>query len=187
MPRIKPIQITESEGQSRQLLEEVQRNLGMVPNLLKTMAHSSAVLSGYLRFTQALSSALTAPLREQIALTVAGANRCDYCASAHTALGVKVGIDSDELTKNLKAESTDIQTQAALRFARAVVDNRGWVNDDDLSDVRNAGYSESQIAEIVAVVALNTFTNYFNHVAGTDIDFPKVDASKTKTATGNRD
>lgn len=186
MPRIKPIQITESEGPSRQMLETVQRNLGMVPNLLKTMAHSSAVLSGYLSFTQALSTALNAPLREQIALTVAGSNQCDYCASAHTALGAKTGVEADELARNLRAESGDIRTQAALQFARLVIEKRGLVSDEDLNNVRAAGYSESQIAEIVAVVALNTFTNYFNHVAGTEIDFPRVETSEANKETGKR-
>ena len=175
MPRIQPVQLTDAPGPSRQQLEGVQRALGMIPNLLKTMAQSPAVLSAYLGMSQALTSALTPALREQIALTVAGANYCRYCASAHTALGARVGLDADELKANLRGDAGDPRARAALRFARAVVERRGWVRDEDLTDVRAAGFSDRQVAEIVAVVALNLFTNYFNHVAATEIDFPIVE------------
>ncbi len=85
------------------------------------------------------------------------------------------------MAANLHGESQDGQTRAALQFARAVVEKRGQVSDEDLDDVRAAGYGDPQIAEIVAVVALNIFTNYFNHVAATDIDFPVVDAAQVTT------
>jgi len=175
MPSIQRLRVSDSEGKSKQLLEGVQRGLGMVPNLLKTLAQSSSALAGYLSFSQALSGALTPALREQIALTVAGVNHCNYCASAHTALGAKAGIHAGELAANVRGKSGDQNVEAALRFASAIVEKRGWVSDDDLKDVRAAAYSEAQIVEIVAVVALNLFTNYFNHVAATDIDFPVVD------------
>lgn len=174
MPRIQPVQPTHANEKSKQLLEGVQRGLGMVPNMAKTLAHSSAALAGYLNFNQALSGALTPELREQIALAVAGTNRCDYCASAHTLLGSHAGIADGELAANLAGESSDGQTQAALTFALSVVDRRGWVTDGDLMLVKAAGYSDAAIVEIVAVVALNLFTNYFNHVADTEIDFPVV-------------
>lgn len=176
MPRIQPVQPTQAHGKSRKLLEGVQRGLGMVPNLAKTLAHSSAALSAYLNFSQALSGALTPELREQISLTVAGINGCDYCASAHTLLGRNVGIAEEELAANLSGASTNDNTQAALTFARAVVERRGEVADDDLSQIRAAGFTDAQIVEIVAVVALNLFTNYFNHVADTENDFPPVEA-----------
>jgi uncharacterized peroxidase-related enzyme len=153
----------------------------MVPNLMKTLAQSPAALSGYLNLNQALESALTGPLREQIALAVAGVNDCSYCASAHCAIGATAGVGPDELAANLHGESQDGQTRVALQFARAVVEKRGQVSDEDLDDVRAAGYGDPQIAEIVAVVALNIFTNYFNHVAATDIDFPVVETAPMTT------
>jgi uncharacterized peroxidase-related enzyme len=151
--------------------------MGMVPNLMKTMAQSPVALASYLGFSKSLGGALTEPLREQIALAVAGANDCSYCASAHSALAANVGLAPEELAANLRGESGDDRTGAALRFARAVVGERGRVSDADLNDIRAAGYTDAQIVEIVAVVALNLFTNYFNHVAATDIDFPVVDTS----------
>ena len=182
MPRIQPVQPTQANEKSKQLLEGVQRGLGMVPNMMKTFAHSSAALAGYLNFNQALSSALTPALREQISLAVAGVNQCDYCASAHTLLGANTGLANDELAANLSGESSDDKTQAALTFARAVVEQQGKVTDGDLMLIKAAGYSDAEIVEIVAVVALNIFTNYFNHVADTEIDFPKVETTGVVTA-----
>ena len=184
MPRIQPVQITEAGAKSRQLLERVQKSMGMIPNLLKTMAHSAAALDGYLSLSQALSHALTPSLRERIALAVAGVNGCNYCASAHTALGRKTGIGADELAENLYGESSDSRTRAVLRFTRLLVEKRGWVSDEELNDIRASGFGDPEIAEIITIVALNLLTNYFNHVARTDIDFPEVDASKGIIGTG---
>ena len=174
MPRIKPVQVSQAHQDARKSLEGIQRKLGMVPNLLKTIGRSPAALAGYLNFNSSLQDALDPQLREQLGLVVAGANSCDYCASAHFALGQKAGVDADEMAANLKGESRTDQTRAALRFASALVAERGRVADDDIDDVRAAGFTDAQILEIVAVVALNLFTNYVNHVAQTEIDFPIV-------------
>lgn len=178
MPRIQPVQVSEAQGKSRQLLEGVQKGLGMVPNLLKTLGQSPAALAAYLNFSQALSGALNPTLREQLALAIAGANSCNYCASAHTALGARAGLDSTEMTANLQSQSANSHTHAALRFAQSIVNKRGLVSDQDLNDIRSAGYGDAQIVEIISVVALNIFTNYLNHVADTEIDFPVVETSQ---------
>jgi AhpD family alkylhydroperoxidase len=117
-------------------------------------------------------------LQEQIALAVAETNSCDYCLSAHTALGRGAGLSNDELAASREARATDRKAAAALQFARVVVDRRGDVRDLDLAAVRAAGYSDGEIAEIIAHVALNVFTNYFNRAAQTDIDFPLVTAGQ---------
>lgn len=183
MPRIQPINPDTAEGKAKTLLDGARKTLGMVPNLFATMANSPAVLDAYLSFQKALGGAsVPATLREQIALTVAGANSCDYCASAHTAIGTNLGVGATELASSLKGVSADAKRQAALDFAKAVVESEGWVTDEDLQSVRQAGYSEGEIAEIVAAVALNIFTNYFNHVAGTEIDFPLVTTDQHESA-----
>jgi uncharacterized peroxidase-related enzyme len=175
MARIKALRSDEASPKSKALLEGVQKGLGMTPNLMATIAHSPAALGGYLGFGQALGSGtLSASLREQIAVAVAGENSCGYCASAHTLLGKGAGVEASELASNLGGQSSDERTQAALDFALAIVTKRGWVSDADLAAVRGAGFSEGDLVEIVAAVAVNVFTNYFNHVADTDIDFPEV-------------
>lgn len=182
MPRLEPVQIAQAQGKTRQLFDGVQNALGLVPNMMKTMGQSPAVLGAYLGFNQALGGTLDAGLREQIALAVAGANRCDYCASAHTLLGANAGIEPDELARNLRGQSVDAKVYAAIQFAEAIVAQRGHVTDADLDVVRSAGYDQAQIVEIVALVGLNLFTNYFNHVAETEIDFPLVETSAASAA-----
>jgi uncharacterized peroxidase-related enzyme len=183
MPRIAALSLATAPSLSRPLLEAVQKKLGMVPNLLKTFAHSPAVLNYYLCGSEALAgSALSAALREQLALVTAGANACDYCASAHTLMGKGTGLAADEMADNLRGRSDDRKTKAALDFATAIVQERGRVSDAQLQAVRAAGYDDAEVVEIVAVVAANIFTNYFNHVAGTVIDFPVVEAAATAHA-----
>ena len=176
MARIQPIDIDRAEGKAKSLLENVNKALGMTPNLMRTLAHSPAALDAYLGFGKALGSgSLSAQLREQIAIATANANACEYCTSAHTALGKKFGIDADELKRNLQGLSGNPKVESALQFARAISLRRGWVTDEELGRVRGAGYSDGEIVEIIATVAITTFTNYFNHVAETDVDFPVVE------------
>lgn len=183
MPNIQPIDQTSAPAEAAELLSAVKQQLGMVPNIFGTMAHSPAVLGAYLSFATAIGGgALPAKLREQIALAVAGENACDYCASAHSALGSQHGLSSDEVTQNLRGRATDPKSQAALRFATRVVAARGNISDGDLEAVRNAGYSDGEVIEIIGHVALNLFTNYFNHIAGTEIDFPVVRTSAAAAA-----
>jgi uncharacterized peroxidase-related enzyme len=176
MPRINAIETAAAAPKAKTLLQGVQKKLGMTPNLMRTMANSPAVLEAYLGFSNSLSqSSLSPKLREQIALTVGEVNRCQYCLSAHTTLGKMVGLGDEEISDSRRGVSPDRKTEAVLRFARKIVNERGWVSDADIAAVRAAGVSDTEIAEIVAAVALNLFTNYFNHVAGTEVDFPEVE------------
>lgn len=173
MPRIQPVRRDNAPPAAAELLAGVQKKMGVVPNLIATMAQSSAVASAYLGFSEALASgSLSARLREQIALVVGETNGCDYCVSAHTALGKKAGLSEQETCDARRATASDEKESLALRFARQIVASRGAVADEDVERVRLAGYADGEIAEIVANVALNIFTNYFNHVAGTEVDFP---------------
>ncbi|MCH7686723.1 MAG: carboxymuconolactone decarboxylase family protein [Planctomycetes bacterium] len=175
MQRLKAIEPDQATGHAKQLLDAVNEKYGMVPNLARTLANSPAALQGYLAFGEALDGGvLPAKLREQIALTVSEANGCGYCVAAHCAIGKSVGLSDSELTDARQSSSPDSKVDAALHFARQLVENRGWVSDEDLDRVRRAGYGDAEIAEIVAVVAWKTFANYFNHVAGTKLDFPAV-------------
>ncbi len=180
MQRIKGLDPETATGKAKVLMDGIQRQLGMVPNIMRTMGNSPAVLEAYLGFSGALAKGLLSPrLREQLALTVSQANNCSYCLSAHTALGKSVGLSDEEALDSRRAVSPDSKAEAALRFARQVVEKRGWVTDEDVQQIRNAGYEDGEIAEIVANVAQNMFTNYFNHVAETVIDFPKVPELKS--------
>ncbi|MCA9289686.1 MAG: peroxidase-related enzyme [Phycisphaerales bacterium] len=182
MPRLTALAPADAPPKARPLLENVRKGLGMVPNLMATLAHAPAALQAYLGFSQALGGGtLDAPLRERIALAVAGANSCGYCASAHTALGAAAGLPKDELARNLRGDSNDPRAAAAIDLALAIVAKKGVVGDDDLAAAREAGLTDGEIVEVVANVALNIFTNYLNHVADTVIDFPVVDVPTPAT------
>jgi len=175
MSRLKAIEPDQATGLAKELLDSVNEKFGMVPNLTRALANSPPALKGFLSFEEALEGGvLPAKLREQISLTVSEANGSGYCVAAHCAFGKSVGLSDSELTDGRQASSPDSKVDAALHLARQLVENRGWVADEDLERVRRAGHGDAEIAEIVAVVAWMTFANYFNHVAGTDIDFPTV-------------
>jgi uncharacterized peroxidase-related enzyme len=175
MQTLKSIDPAGANGKTKQIFDALQKNLGTVPNLMRTLANSPAALSAYMNFNAALGDAkLPARLREQIAIAVANVNSCDYCLSAHNALGKLTGLAPNELALAQSAAASDAKTAAALRFSAEVVRKRGLVPASEVETLRAAGYSDGEIAEIVAVVAVNIFTNYFNHIAGTEIDFPLV-------------
>lgn len=175
MSRLHAIQTESATGKARQLLEAVQAKLNITPNMTRVMANSPAVLEAYLQFSGALAGgALDAKLREELALEVGEQNACQYCVSAHTAIGKMVGLSDSEIDSARKAESVSPRNAAALRFARAVVASKGNISDSDLAAVRSAAFSDGEIAEIIAHVALNIFTNYFNTAAAVEVDFPKI-------------
>jgi len=183
MPRLNPIDPNKAQGKTKLVLDELQKSLGMTPNIMRTLANSPAALEAYVGLLEALGGAgIDAKTREAIALATSGANGCDYCAAAHTALGKMQGLTDAETTANLIGHSAEPARAAALRFARAVVDKRGWVSDRDLEAVRAAGFGDAEITEIIATVAATIFSNYFNHVAETDIDFPAVTAGDSQAA-----
>ena len=173
MPRINTINTEHASAEQQQILANVKKGLGIVPNLVATLAQSPAAANAYLAFSGALSKgSLPAKLREQISLVVGETNSCDYCVAAHTLLGGKAGLTNDEVLSARGGTSADPKSAAALAFAQKVVNDRGIVSDDDVAGLREHGFTDGDIAEIVANTALNIFTNYFNHVAETDVDFP---------------
>ncbi len=175
-----PATIEAAPVASQPLLEAVKAQLGVVPNLFRLVANSPAALEGYLGLSGALGKgSLPPPTRERIALAVAEINGCSYCLSAHTYLGKNLArLDDAEITANRNGASNDPKADAAVRFAAKVARERGHVAEEDLRAVKMAGYDDAQLIEIVLHVALNTWTNYINEVAKTDIDFPVVEARK---------
>jgi uncharacterized peroxidase-related enzyme len=163
---------------SQPILDAVQKQLGVVPNLFRLVSISPAALTGMTSLSGALGRALDVKTRERIALAVAQVNGCDYCLSAHTYLGLNLAkITGEEIALNRQGDSADPKAAAAVRFAAKVAQARGHVTDDDLAAVRVAGYADAQIVEIVGLVVENFFTNFVNNVAQTDIDFPIVSAT----------
>jgi uncharacterized peroxidase-related enzyme len=176
MTRLTTIDPAQATGETRELLEATQRTFGVIPNTAKVLASSSAALKTWLESVRALAGGQLDPgLRERIALGVAESNECEYCLSGHAYVAKHVAHLSDgAIGESRRLSSSDPKVHAALAFAKTVLETRGGVSDADVEQVRAAGYSDGEIAEIVTHVAFNVLTNYFNKVADTEIDFPRV-------------
>lgn len=176
MSRLDHVDPARAAGEAKTLYARIERQLGGVPNFMQVLANSPPTLAGFLGLSGNLSrGALEPQLRERLALSAAEANACQYCVSAHTALGAQSGLSPAEIEAARQASSTDARAQAALAFAQAVLTNRGEVTGAELSAVREAGFSDGEVVEIVAHVALNVLTNYLGKVGQIDIDFPRVE------------
>lgn len=177
MSRIAIPTVDQSPAASRPLLAAVQKQLGVVPNLMKLVGRSPAALEGYLSLNNALArGALDAGLRERIALAIAEFNGCEYCLSAHSYLATNVArLDAAEIEAAREGRSGEPGADAAVRFARRVAAERGHISEADLKALRAAGFDDAAVIEIVLNVALNVLTNYVNNVALTDVDFPRVE------------
>ena len=169
-----------AEGPLAELFSDVKAKLGAVPNMTRAMANSPAMLRSYLALSDQLARGRLRPaVREQISLAIARRNRCDYCMSAHSFAAEHIAhLQPDAIIAAREATSTDPRTEAVLRLAVAINDQRGSISTTQLADARRAGLDDTEISEIIANVALNVLTNYFNKVADTDIDFPYVASSR---------
>jgi uncharacterized peroxidase-related enzyme len=176
MSRITTIEHETATSEQRELLNAIQDQLGMVPNFLKVFANSPAALRAFLGLHAIAGEGSLDPLtRERIALAVAQGNGCQYCVSAHTALGGKAGLNGAEIEANRAGSSEDAKAAIAVKFANALVKHSGEVTTAELLEVRNAGYSESDLVEIITHVGMNVLTNILGKASRVDIDFPEVD------------
>ncbi|MBL0640215.1 carboxymuconolactone decarboxylase family protein [Aeromonas veronii] len=168
MSRIQPV--SQPQPAAAQTLTTLHRNLGMVPNLYATLAHSPALLNGFLAFAEALGKGrLTASQRELLALAIGQANACQYCLSAHTLLAGKAGFSAQEIRAARLGQASAPLDHAMLQLATALVNQRGVISDEQL-----AGVDDELLLEVLGQVVVNTLTNYSNHLAATEIDFPPV-------------
>lgn len=175
MSRVMIVDPETATGETRRLLDAVQAQLGVTPNFIRLLANSPKALEGFLGLYGAAGGfALDKATQERIALTVAEGNGCEYCVSAHTAIGRHAGLSNSEMLLNRQGTSSDAKAAATVAFAQALNANVGAVTDTELDCARAAGLSEAEIVETIATVALNVYTNLLGKAAAIDIDFPKV-------------
>lgn len=175
MTRISPVNREQASEKANELLTSVEKKLGSTPNIFTTIANSTSTLEAYLGFSEALAGGtLSAKQRELIALIVGQSNGCDYCLAAHSTIGKMVGLTEDQITGARSGNADGVIDQAVVNLARKLVELRGRISDEDYRVAKEAGLNDSQIVEIVGNVSLNIFTNYFNHVADTEVDFPEA-------------
>ena len=179
MPQIQPLPIAQATGDTAKALAAVKSKLGTVPNMFATLANAPAALQFYLQGSAALERGrFTAKQRELVALAVADVNACGYCLAAHTALGGLVGLQAPEMEAARHGHAGGVKDSGLVKLAQRIVETRGNLAPADLSAARASGLEDADILEAIAVVAVNIFTNYTNHIAGTEVDFPPVAARR---------
>ena len=177
--RIKTLNPDTTTGKSKELFDLVNKKLGFIPNLIKVFGNSPATLQTYLSLGELSDSGnFSNKFREQLALAIAEENNCNYCLSAHTAIGKMTGLSEAEINSSRKGDALDKKVKTALQFAQSVTKKRGNVTSEEIKVFKEAGYDDGDVLEIVLNVVANTLTNYVNHIAETEIDFPRVEAGK---------
>jgi uncharacterized peroxidase-related enzyme len=176
MSRIAVVSDATANAEQKSLLDAIRAQLGMVPNFLRVFANSPVALRAFLGLHGVANDGeLDALTRERIALTLAQANGCQYCVSAHTAIGRKVGLTGDEIAAARAGDSEDSKAAVAVKFARSLVDRKGEVDTEELLELRAAGYTDAAIVEIIMHVGMNFLTNILGKSSRVEIDFPAVD------------
>lgn len=176
MQRLNSVNPETAEGRAKVLLDTVHDAFGLVPNTAQVMANSPAVLESFLAFSQAMgNAAIGEKLHNQVKLSTSESNSCDYCTSILCAVAPDAGLTAEDILAGRTSSSMDSRTDAALKFADAVLAANGQVDDSQLDGVRAAGFNDGEIVEIVASVVLGCFTNFLNNVADTELDVPKAD------------
>ncbi|WP_309398231.1 carboxymuconolactone decarboxylase family protein [Cerasicoccus maritimus] len=178
MSRISTLEPADAPQSIAGLYDAVNKKLGLVPNMVKTLGHSNAALQGYLGFSGAVSSGRLSPsTREKLALLVAERNGCDYCLSAHTAISGLLKIPAQDVQAAREGKSPIRKEQAILDLAAEILANKGVVSDEVYADAIAQGVTPEEALEVVANVAVNILTNYVNNFAEPEIDFPRVAVS----------
>jgi uncharacterized peroxidase-related enzyme len=181
MSTFNPIDPKTAEAEAKAALDLVQHAFGGVPNLMKMLAIAPNVLKGIMALNQEVTSGeLEASLIEQVALLASGINQCEYCVAVHVHVGQQAGLSREELIANLQGEASNPKSQAVLNFTQAVVNNRGKVDEQTVKALRDHGFSDKAIIEIVGVIGLYTFLNYLKHLTQPALDFPAVGEFRAK-------
>ena len=172
MPRLNVVDPASTTGAVKEIFDGPLN--GKHLNIFKGLGNSAAALKFYLGASGGLKEAsLTPTEQEVIQLVFAQGNGCNYCQAAHTHIGKNAGLsEAQTIAARTNGDLGDAKLNAVKSFASALHEKRGFVSDDDLEAFRKAGYDDGAIAEAVAVSALATYTNYFNHVNETEVDLP---------------
>jgi uncharacterized peroxidase-related enzyme len=175
MPRTAALKLEQVPAGSKPTLDTFTKSIGFTPNMIATFAQSPIAFNSWAALLGSLSKALDVKTRDSIGLAVSEVNGCDYCLTTHSFTAEHMAkLPADEIILARKGHASDPKRDAAVQFARKVIETRGKVSDADLNAVRDAGYTDANVMEIVALVAMYSLTNFFNNVFDPEKDFPAV-------------
>jgi uncharacterized peroxidase-related enzyme len=175
MKTLKSLGFEEANTNSQEIFNTVKGKIGMVPNIYAAMGVSDKLLGGFLTFTETLKSGeLSGKEYEAVALATSQVNECEYCISAHTAIGKMNGFTEEE-TLNIRTNTiADKKLNALVAFASELADRKGEASDETIANFFEAGYSKAAFAEVIGAVSLTTITNTVFLNGAIEIDFPKA-------------
>ena len=175
MSRLNVVEPSQAQGKTKEIYDHLQKTKGKVINIFQGMGNSPAALKAYLQMAETLGEGELSPEdREAVYLGVSESNGCNYCVSAHTVIAKKAGMTDDQIQAIRKLDPLSEKHHALLTFIKRVMETKGHVSEADVAAVRSAGYTDGQIAESIAYIGLATYSNYFNHVHDTPLDFPQA-------------
>jgi len=175
MPRTMVLKPEQVPAGSKQTLDAFTKNIGFTPNMMAAFAQSPIAFNAWATLLGSLSKALDVRTRDSIGLAVSEINRCNYCLTVHSYTAEHMAkLSSDDIVHARKGHASDPKREAAIRFARKVIETRGQIDESDLKAVREAGYTDANVMEIIALVAMYSLTNFFNNVFDPEKDFPVV-------------
>ncbi|RAZ84781.1 carboxymuconolactone decarboxylase family protein [Mesorhizobium hawassense] len=175
MPRTTALRPEHVPAESKPTLDAFANNIGFTPNMMAAFAQSPIAFNSWAALLGSLSKALDVRTRDSIGLAVSEVNGCNYCLTVHSFTAEHMAkLSADDIILARKGHASDPKRDAAVQFARKVIETRGHVSDADLKAVREVGYTDANIIEIVALVAMYSLTNFFNNVFDHDKDFPAV-------------
>ena len=174
MPRTQALKPEQVPADSKPTLDTFTRMLGFTPNMLATFAQSPIAFNAWATFRSSLNKVLDVKTREIISLAVSEVNGCNYCLAVHSYAASMAKLPADEIILARKGHAIDPKKDAAVQFARKIIETRGQVGESDLETVLQAGYTDANIMEIVALVAMYSLTNFFNNVFDPEKDYPAV-------------
>src|ERR1700679_1025799 len=161
MPRMSIPGRDDATAESQSILDSVNKTLGFVPNLQRLMSISPNALSGWAALMGSLSKTLDVKTRDGIALAVSEADGCNYCLAAHSYISTNLAkIPPEEIALNREGRSSDPKRQAAIEFAKALIETRGKVSDAQFAAVKVAGWTDANIVEVIALTAQFLLTNF---------------------------
>jgi uncharacterized peroxidase-related enzyme len=161
---------TTAPAEAAAVLSTAKERYGFVPNLAAYVAESPLVLGAVLKLSEQFDQSTLSPQEQQLVLlTVSTLNGCSYCKTAHTALGKMADMSTDMLKSIISLKRLkDPRLEALRTFSTAIVEEKGWVDEQQIQNFLSAGFTKAQVFEVVLGIALKTITNYSNHLAGAE-------------------
>ncbi|QTE38820.1 peroxidase-related enzyme [Mucilaginibacter gossypii] len=175
MPRIEALKPEQVPADSKPTLDVFTKNIGFTPNMMATFAASPVAFNAWAALFSVMTKALDVKTRDSIGLAVSEVNGCNYCLTVHSYIAKHMAkLEDDEIILARKGHAIDPKRDAAVQFAKKLIEARGKVSDADLVAVRGAGYTDANILEIAGLVAMYSLTNFINNVSDPEKDFPSV-------------